>query len=302
MHRSALPSKLNYLAIALTAFVLAGCGSSSSAPPAEENTTPDQNVITNPFAQPGNEQVTGDGAVVGNNQVPGDGTVAGENQMVSNDPVSPDQTITGSDTLNGSTDSAGLFDMADYTFHINTRTVGGSIAFTEKTYNKTLIDQGPLISLPRSFTNNAGVIEEAGFGINIKTFTITDTTIEERFLDDGTLRTWTRFANIGDVYMDEDVQTGTTALFPGLSGPQNASCQLLEHLPTFDLSTATGEEMLASGSYQDVIKIRCITSNIVEGQRVPHTDLVSYLAQDIGLLLSEGSVLLFGDQYIIEEY
>lgn len=195
--------------------------------------------------------------------------------------------------------SSGTYDLSLYTFHRNVLSAGGQISFIEKIYGKNESEDGAFISLRRDFTNNNGTIEESSSDALIKTFTVSSTAINENLLDSGDSRESQRYANIGDVYLNANST-------PDPSNPiaveQNATCRLEEALDSFDLSTATADLMLASGVYEDVIRVFCVTGFVRGGTVTPHTMLTSYFAKDIGLIFSEGEVLFLEDVYIIEEY
>ena len=149
--------------------------------------------------------------------------------------------------------SQGEFDLSEYLFPRDARVANGDVSFTEEMYSQ---DSGELaFSIPRRFTHTDGsTINEYSFYDVIKTFFIDQTEIVETLLDlDGATRTSARFADVGDTYMNADYS-------PPESDPigmdQNASCRVLEHLDTFDVSTADGDYTLASGVYSDVLKNR----------------------------------------------
>jgi len=120
----------------------------------------------------------------------------------------------------------------------------------------------------------------------IKTFTIADSGITETFIDPPDSRVSQRSADIGDEYLNAN------------SAPDPDAPIAVVH----DLSTATGNQMLASGVYEDVIKVLCLTG-FVQGDTVNnHSTVTSYFAKDVGLIFSEGNVLFLDEVYIVEEY
>ncbi len=153
----------------------------------------------------------------------------------------------------------GEFDLSEYLFHRNVLTIGGEISFLEKFYDKTPEtdeDGSNFLSLSRAFFNNAGVIEESSFGELDKTFLISATTIDETFVGNGDFRQSQRFASVGDEYLNADTQPMNLG---GQALQQNATCIVQEHFNAFDLSTATDDRMLASGVYEDVLKVEGFT-------------------------------------------
>ncbi len=211
--------------------------------------------------------------------------------------VQPDEN---EDPSDNSADNRGQYDLAEYLFPEEVLASDGDVSFTEIHFAQ---DTGePIMSIPRRFTNSDGVtINEFSFSERIKTFSVNQTSIEETLLDlDSAKRDSKRFVDIGDTYMNADYH-------PPESDPvdisQNASCKLIQHIDNFDMSTAGGNLNLASGVLNDVLKIDCVTSFLADdGQKSPHTTLTHYFAKGIGGIFSEGSVLLVGDVFIVEEY
>lgn len=193
--------------------------------------------------------------------------------------------------------SESCLDLAAYLFPAAVLESGGRVDVTESMYSQ---DDGQLqFSLSRAYVENNGAIDEYASGEIEKSQTITESQIEERFYDPEDSRVSARFAAFGDVYMDADSEASASEDF---SLQQNARCQLITEYAEFDLAGATGEHNLASGSYDQVIEVECVTSYIVDGDIVPHTTLTSYFAKNTGLILSKGSVILLGDIYVVERY
>ncbi len=195
--------------------------------------------------------------------------------------------------------TSGEFDLSKYLFHDNVLTTGGQINFDEKIFNKDNAGGDSVITLSRSFVNNNGTIEEYSSDEKIKTFTISSTAINENLLDSANSRTSSRYANIGDTYIDA---VSTPPTNSPIAVEQNATCVLQEHLATFDLASATADIALASGVYDDVIRVQCVTSFISGTTKSPHTTLNSYFAKGVGVIFNEGNVFLLEDVYIVEEY
>ena len=198
------------------------------------------------------------------------------------------------------TDSQGQYDLAQYLFPTDVVASIGDFSFTEKLYSQ---ESGELVAtLSRRFSNADGAeIEEYSFSDKIKLFEIKSTEIEETLLDlNNATRISARYANIGDTYMNADYTPPPSDPI-GLS--QNASCKLVNHLESFDLASAAGNFNLGSGDFEDVLEIDCVTSFISDdGQRSEHTSLKHYFVKGLGGIFSEGTVFLFGDVYIVDEY
>jgi hypothetical protein len=127
--------------------------------------------------------------------------------------------------------------------------LGGGISYPVKLYSKgdgsELLSGIEKVEEYEKTSEDTVVFSESSSSEPENTFRIGDATVRETVhaLDDQT-RDIQRFINVGTKYMDADAITGI--------GTQNASCILIEHLDSFDLSTATGGVNLASGVYNDV--------------------------------------------------
>ena len=190
------------------------------------------------------------------------------------------------------------FDLTTYLFHQNLDLVGGRISYPVKLYSKgdgsELLSSIEKVEEYEKTSEDTVVFSESSSSEPENTFRIGDATVQETVhgLDDQT-RDIQRFINVGTKYMDADATTGI--------GTQNASCILIEHLDSFDLSTATGDFNLASGVYDDVLHVQCITGFVTNDTVSAHTDIHHYFAKDIGLILNEGVMFLLGEIYVIPQ-
>ena len=187
---------------------------------------------------------------------------------------------------------AGNYDLNDYIFHQDLRSTGGLISYPVSSYIKS--DGSLAVSYNDRFERTtADTIVWQSSGSPASTFVITPSTIDETVhsaMD--ALRASQRFVDVGTKYMD------ATASLPPI-GDQNARCTVLQHHDSIDLSTMTGSFSLASGIYNDVLEVNCITSFVVEGQLGEHTNLRHYFAKNVGVVFTEGNMLFFGEVYII---
>jgi|GEM_PF-5115970 len=194
---------------------------------------------------------------------------------------------------------SGNYDLSEYIFPSAVLSNGGEVSFVEKSYSKDAATEGFAISLDRSFSNNNGDIDEYSSGELYRTHVIGNSQIVETFHDPVMSRTSARYANIGDVYMDATTTAASGGIF---AAEQNATCELEAHLDSFDLSTATGDQALTSGVYEDVLQVKCVTSFVANSVKSPHTTLTSYFAKGTGVIFNEGNVIILGDVYLVEEY
>ena len=192
----------------------------------------------------------------------------------------------------------GEYDLTTYLFHQNLDLLGGKISYLVKLYSKGDGEEiSPSIETMEEYekTSEDTVVFRVSTSSEPKnTFLIKDTTVQETVhaLNNQT-RDFQRFVEVGTKYIDADAITAI--------GTQNASCTLIEHLDSFDLSTATGGYNLASGVYDDVLHVQCITGFVTNATVVAHTDIHHYFAKDIGLILNEGIMILLGEIYIIPQ-
>lgn len=253
---------------------ISGCSSSGgSSSPSEPNDNANENANTNGDANGENNQQNADP----NQQ---------ETENQNNTPI----------------DTSG-YDFADYQFGSSVRTAGGEVSFADVIYGQT-DENDSILRIQRRFANPTGnKIDEYSAGELVKSFVINSGSIDETLFDNtGTsTRQTLRYLNTpGMVYMDADSEASSN-LLGGTS--QNATCTFIQHLDSFDLSTATGDKALASGVFNDIIEAKCETGFVSpDGTKQPHTILTSYFAKDVGVIFSTGSLFLFGDVYIVHEY
>ncbi len=207
---------------------------------------------------------------------------------------------TGNDDSDDNTSvNTGQFDLADYLFHDNTDTVGGSISYTLKVFSQEtgnmILEDTEEVARINDNTITFTFAEQLN-----KSFIIGSSVIEEILHDlDDISRDTQRFVDIGTTYMDATNTSGNDELML----TQNARCTVIEHLDSFDTSTATGMFALTSGVYQDVLNIRCITSFVSEdGTLAPHTDINHFFARGRGVIFQTGSALFIGETYFITEF
>ena len=200
----------------------------------------------------------------------------------------------GGDSAGNNNNGAGQYDLVDYFFHENLAVTNSTVSYTVSAYSKDTGEQ--LIQYTDDFEKTADdTIVWTSSGEPASTFVITDSRIDETVhsaLD--APRPNQRFVDVGTEYMD------ATASLPPF-GDQNARCTVTAHHDSIDLATKTDAYNLASGIYNDVLEINCITSFIIEGNLAEHTNLNHYFARNIGLVFTEGNLFLFGNVYIIPE-
>ena len=193
-----------------------------------------------------------------------------------------------SDTANNPT---GQYDLVDYFFNETLSVPSNSISYMVTFYNTS---DGSMVA---QYTDKYEALSNANIywtsdGIPAGTFVITTSTIEETVHSaDDDLRPSQRYVDVGTEYMNHDTDT--------ILGDQNAACKVIAHHPTVDLSEKTGSFALATGIYNDVLEINCVTSIVVQGSNSPHTNLTHFFARDIGIIFSAGNLLFLGNVYIV---
>lgn len=196
-------------------------------------------------------------------------------------------------------DTSGQYDMTEYLFHSNLDVVGGESVFTTLTY-KQVDGTKTGFDLAEKMEKTAdNLVKQTAAGSDQRSYLIkSDRLVETVHIANNETRDHKRFVDVGETYLDatQNNSSNNDAL------TQRAVCKVIAHLDSFDLLTATGEHSLASGVYQDVLYVNCQTGFVVEKQFSPHTNLDQYYAKDVGLIFSEGSIIFFGEVYLISEF
>ncbi|MEM7258345.1 MAG: hypothetical protein AAF404_13285 [Pseudomonadota bacterium] len=187
------------------------------------------------------------------------------------------------------------YDLSLYQFHTNVLTNGGEITITENYYSQST-GEGPVYAPTLRYLNVDGAIQRISVsGTVFEQSTITDTHIDKEGVSYTGFRRGDRFASIGDTYLDAEVEN--------LTLKQN--CTLQNHLESFDLGTATGDHALASGVYEDVIQVYCVSVfTNADGSTRPNYDWNRYYAKGLGLISIDGRWpnFLTGDIYAIPQF
>jgi len=186
---------------------------------------------------------------------------------------------------------SGQYDLVDYLFNETLSVLSNSVSYTVTFYN--ISDGQQVLQYTDKFEKTADdTIYWTSNDVPAGTFVITPTTIDETVHSaNDDLRISQRYVDVGTEYMNKTTDT--------LLGPQNASCQVVEHHSTIDLGTLTGIFPVATGIYNDVLQIECITGFVTQGAVAPHTILTHYFAKGAGLIFSQGQLLLLGNVYMV---
>lgn len=186
---------------------------------------------------------------------------------------------------------SGQYDLVDYFFSESLSVVSNSVSYMVTFYNKS--DGQQVAQYTDKFEKTFDdTIYWTTDDIAASTFVITPSSIEETIHSaNDEFRISQRYVNVGSEYMNATTDT--------LLAPQNATCEVIDHHPSVDLSTLTGTFPLATGIYNDVLEINCVTSFVIQGTTVPHTNLVHYFAKDVGVIFTEGELLGFGNVYMV---
>jgi hypothetical protein len=199
----------------------------------------------------------------------------------------------GDNTDNSSTanNPSGQYDLVDYLFNESLSVVSNSVSYMVTFYDTS--DGHQVLQYTDKFEKTFDdTIYWTTDDVAASTFVITSSSIEETIHSaNDEFRISQRYVNVGTEYMNETADT--------LLAPQNATCQVIDHHPSIDLSTLTGAFPLAAGIYNDVLEVKCITGFVVQGTNVPHTNLTHYFAKGVGIIFTEGDLLLFGNVYLI---
>jgi len=187
----------------------------------------------------------------------------------------------------------GQYDLVDYLFNESLSVTLNSVSYPVTIYNK--LDGTQIIQYTDSFDKILdNTILWKSNETPASTYVLTATTIDETVHSaNDEFRVSQRFVDIGTEYMNDTSEN--------LFGTQNASCKLVKHHPSVDLSKLTSTFSLATGLYNDVLEINCVTGFVIQGTILPHTTLTHYFARNSGLVFTEGEILLFGKVYIIPQ-
>ncbi len=189
------------------------------------------------------------------------------------------------------TDTSGQYDLQDYLFNESLSVTLSTVSYPVTFYGKA--DGVQTFQYTDRFVKTLDdTIAWTTDDAPSSTYKITTATIDETVhTANNAVRQMQRFVDVGDVYLNANDET--------LFGTQNATCQVVDNLTSIDLSTLTGNFSLAAGIYNDVLKVSCVTGFVNQGTVLPHTTLTHYFARGVGVVLVEGSIILFGDVYII---
>ncbi|MET0068879.1 MAG: hypothetical protein ABW096_02500 [Candidatus Thiodiazotropha sp.] len=210
------------------------------------------------------------------------------------------------DTNNGTEDgvnngAAVDYDLAAYLFDASLRQVGGFVSYESHMHN-IHTGQEVMADFENSEQWETTADDTIVFSVNNSTepkitYVIHDAIIEDIKNDpESEPVTITRFASIGETYVDEQLAL--------LSADTHFSCQILDHLDSFDFNTVTSEltenlyynfDMgtftmdMADGVYLDVLHVRCIMTL----NQAPINDMESFYAKGIGHILSVDKLGIF---------
>jgi hypothetical protein len=212
---------------------------------------------------------------------------------------SDDDDSDGSGDEDGSGDNTiGQFDITEYLFDDALDFLGGTVSYPVTIFS---IETGdPLFSgidIGESFDKigDNTILQTDLEGALLFTYEIQDQVVLETVHEANADRTFNRFVDVGDIYLNADNENTL------LQATERATCEVIEHIDFFDMSTATGEFELATTVYEDVLHTYCETGFVAGGQFEAHTLLHHYFAKNTGNVLTTGTMLLFGDVYYLPD-
>ncbi len=170
----------------------------------------------------------------------------------------------------------------------------GSIGYTEKYYKKN--EQANVVLMPEfRFNRNGETIDVQSSGVNglVSQYTVTDEAITEfrPTIDDS--RTYKRYAQLGDTYLNSELTSVNV----------NENCVLSEFFDTYYLSSATGAMRLSDKQYDNVIKVRCISEFTNRESNRTNFRWNIYYAKDIGPIFKDGNWENYlGQIYAVYDY
>lgn len=186
------------------------------------------------------------------------------------------------------------FDLAQYFFHEKISSSDSSVRYTENYYKK---NARPAIVLRPEFQ-----YQRSGSTINVQSpgiegflsqYTITKDSIKEFRPSINDSRTFHRYARLGETFMD----SGFTSV------NVSESCVLSDFIETFHLSSATGEMVLSDDTYNDVIRVRCVSEFTSRATNRTNYRWSIYYAKNIGPIFKDGDwANNLGQIYSIYDY
>ncbi len=190
-----------------------------------------------------------------------------------------DDTDTNNDPDDEATDNpAGDYDLVAYLFDASLERVGARVSYQAHMNNQ---QTGEEVMAQFELSEQWEKTDEntIAFSVNDSqepeiTYVIHDSSIEDiKHNSENMTLSMIRFVSIGDTYEDEHVTTP-------ISDDSHISCQVLDHLDSFDLKTLTSG--MADGIYQDVLHVHCLMSV----SDAPLNDMETFYAKGIGHVLS----------------
>lgn len=191
-------------------------------------------------------------------------------------------------------DPTGEFDLSEYLFHEQVSSETGSMGYTEKYYKKNE-DIAVVLQPEFRYIRNGETIDVQSSGIDGLTYqyTVTDSAINEFHptLDDS--RSYERYAQLGDTYLNAELTSVNV----------NETCVLSEFFETYHLSSATGKLKISNKTYDNVIKVRCRSEFTNRNENRTNYRWNVYYAKDIGPVFKDGNWENYlGNIYAIYDY
>ena len=124
-------------------------------------------------------------------------------------------------------------------------------------------------------------------------YNVTEDTINDVRPQMGDSRSFSRFARLGDTYLDTEFTSVNVS----------ESCVLSDFFDTFHLSSATGSLRLSNKTYNNVIRVRCISEFTNRSTNRGNYRWSVYYAKGIGPIFKDGNWQNhLGQIYSIYEY
>jgi len=186
------------------------------------------------------------------------------------------------------------FDLSEYLFHKKVNIENGVVNYTEKFFKK---DEPPSVAAQYGYQyqRNGNNINVQAVGLEglANQYNVTEDTINDVRPQMGDSRSFSRFARLGDTYLDTEFTSVNVS----------ESCVLSDFFDTFHLSSATGSLRLSNKTYNNVIRVRCISEFTNRSTNRGNYRWSVYYAKGIGPIFKDGNWQNhLGQIYSIYEY
>jgi len=177
-------------------------------------------------------------------------------------------------------DPTAEFDLAEYLFHNKLNSDEGAAGYTEFYFKK---NEPPFPAARyefESWRNGESIkVQSAGLEGFTNEYTVSENLINDARPNIGDARSFQRYARLGDTYLDAELTSVNL----------NESCVLAEFFEKYHLRSATGSMKLSDDTYDNVIKVRCVSEFTNRTTDRANYRWNIYYAKGIGPVFKDGN-------------